>query len=178
MFDEACDISTRSWTGRRGTDLFRRPEIRAFFRELVQTLVESGRIDLRILRVAGEGVAYELCFDQAGRIWSYNGGYDSAWARQSPGTVLTADVIESACAAGRTEYDMLRGDEAYKLRWSELARAESELLLPAPRRAARGYALLGVRLKERLRRWPWLVELDDKLSGALGRLRHRHPSGG
>ena len=37
------------------------------------------------------------------------------FARHSPGNVVTAAVIEAAAARGRTEYDMLRGDESYKL---------------------------------------------------------------
>jgi len=52
------------------------------------------------------------------RIWVYNSGLDpAAFAALSPGVVLTAAAIERAIAAGRAEFDFLRGNEEYKYRF-------------------------------------------------------------
>lgn len=166
-------VNDASWKATRGTNLFRSPPIRAFFAELVPAMAEKGRIDLHLVRLDDKPAAYELCFDLAGRLFSYNSAYRADLDRGSPGTALTAAVIESACKRDRVEYDMLRGDEGHKLRWSETLRTELQLLVPAGRAGARVKTLLGPYLKARLKRWTWLVERVDRLSGLASRLRYR-----
>jgi CelD/BcsL family acetyltransferase involved in cellulose biosynthesis len=170
---EVIAINERSWKARRGTDLLRHPALKGFFLDLVAELAPQGHIDLHVLRLDGRAVAYELGFDFGSRIFAYNAGYLQELAPLSPGNVVTAAVIESACARGRVEYDMLRGDEDYKLRFGDRLRSESELLVPAERWPARAYALVGPYLKARLRGSRWLKELDDRLTGLRSRLRHR-----
>jgi CelD/BcsL family acetyltransferase involved in cellulose biosynthesis len=164
-------ISDASWKARRGTDLFCAPAIRAFFLDLVPELARHGRIDLQVLRLAGRPAAHELSFDFGGRLFSYNSAYRQDLAPCSPGTVLTAAVIERACARGRVEYDMLRGDEEYKPRWSGQRRYESQLLVPAERARARVRAYVALYLKARLKRWRWVERLGDRAAGLLNRRR-------
>jgi len=171
--DEVFAVNRTSWKAERGTDLFRSPPIREFFAGLIPAMATHHRIDLRMVRLDGKPAAYELCFDFGGRLFSYNGAYRADLDRGSPGTALTAAVIESACDRGRIEYDMLRGDESYKLRWSETLRTEWQLLVAAPRAGARLRTLLGPYLKARLRRWTWLAEQVDRLSGLASRARYR-----
>jgi CelD/BcsL family acetyltransferase involved in cellulose biosynthesis len=168
---EVFAVNDASWKAARGTDLFRAREIRDFFAALVPEMAARGWIDLHVIRARGRAVVYELCFDFGGRLFSYNGAYRADLGEGSPGTALTAAVIESACARGRVEYDMLRGPESYKLRWSETARTEVQLLLPAPRAAARAKTQLGPALKARLKRWRGLTEGADRLFGLASRLR-------
>ncbi|MHC4430136.1 MAG: GNAT family N-acetyltransferase, partial [Planctomycetota bacterium] len=173
---EVLAVNEASWTAQRGTNLFRQPRLRAFLVELATELARRGWLDLHVLRIDDRAVAYELCFDFGGRVFSYNSSYDGTQARHSPGTVVTAAVIEAASARGRTEDDMLRGDEEYKRRWSDTQRAEVEVLVPAPRWRSRCYARLGLSARARLKSIPWLDDLDDRFSGVLSRLRYRTPS--
>jgi CelD/BcsL family acetyltransferase involved in cellulose biosynthesis len=166
-------ISGESGTSRRGTDLFRHPAIRAFLVDVLREMEAAGALDLHVLRVGGEPIGYELCFDVGGRIFGYNAGYREDYARASPGNLVTIAVIESAYSRGRSEYDMLRGTEAYKLRWSETLRTEQQLVVAAERLPARVYAQAALCLKERLRQTGWLDEIDDRLSGLLNRVRFR-----
>jgi len=169
---EVQEVNAASWKARRGTNLFRHPKIREFLLDLTGQMAERGELDLQLLRVEGRAIAYELCFDCAGRMSSYNSGFRPEHFRSSPGTLLTAAVIESACARGRTEYDMLRGAEEYKTRWSETLRREAQLILPAGRLRSRLYAQLGIHGKQRLKRVGWLAELADRVSGLSTRVRH------
>jgi len=165
-------VNGASWKASRGTNLFRHPRIREFLTDLAGSMAQRGWLDLQRLRLDGATVAYELCFDFGGRLFSYNGSYRKELSRPSPGTALTAEVIRAACERGRTEYDMLRGEEGYKARWSEACRRESRIVLPASRLSARQYTFWSVDVKDRLKRSPWLRELDDRLSGLLARVRH------
>jgi CelD/BcsL family acetyltransferase involved in cellulose biosynthesis len=99
-------------------------------------------LDLHVLRVGASAAAYELAFDIGERTFAYNASFREELASHSPGNLMTLEVIRSACERGRREYDMLRGDEPYKLRWSASARSEVQLLLAAPGlRAALGVLL-------------------------------------
>jgi CelD/BcsL family acetyltransferase involved in cellulose biosynthesis len=165
-------VNAASWKASRGTNLFRHPRIRDFMIDLAGAMADRGWLDLQRLRLDGVTIAYELCFDFGGRLFSYNGSYRKELAKPSPGTVLTAEVIRSACERGRLEYDMLRGEEGYKSRWSDACRHESRVVLPASRLRARQYTLWNVEFKTRLKRSPWLRELDDRVSGLLTRFRY------
>jgi CelD/BcsL family acetyltransferase involved in cellulose biosynthesis len=160
-------VNEASWKAERGTNLFREPRVRAFFAELVSELAAREAIDLHTVRLDGRLAVYELCFDFGGRLFSYNGAYRADLGSGSPGTALTASVVESAFARGRTEYDMCRGLESYKLRWSETQRSEEQLFVPAARLSARVRTWLGPFLKAKLKQSPWLVEQADRLSGRL-----------
>jgi len=170
---EIFAVNERSWTAARGTNLFRSPELRAFFLDVIPDLAEQGWIELQTLRLDGKAIAYELGFDLGDRVFAYSASYDQAHRQHSPGTVISAAIIERACDQGRVEYDMLRGDEGYKLHWSNSYRTERQFLIPGPRAGSALYATLGPYLKNRLKRLRWLDQLDDRLSGAIGRLRYR-----
>jgi CelD/BcsL family acetyltransferase involved in cellulose biosynthesis len=167
--DEIVAVNARSWTGTRGTALWQQPALRAFFADLLSALGRAGRLELHVLRVGGTAGAYEIAFDLGQRLFAYNASFRDDLAHASPGSVVMAELIRAGCARGRREYDMGRGADDYKLRWSDLTRSEVELLIPAPRLRARFATLLGPRLRARLRRIGWLVELDDRLSGARNR---------
>jgi CelD/BcsL family acetyltransferase involved in cellulose biosynthesis len=169
---ELLAVNDASWKAARGTNLFRCPEIRAFFEELVPEMAARGLVDLHLLRLNGEAVAYELCFRLGGTLFAYNAGYLESLEHLSLGTLNTAAVIESAFERGFAEYDMLRGDESYKLRWSGSHRTEWRAVLTAGRAYSRLYSYLGLHLKERLKRSKAVVELDDRLSGILSRFRY------
>jgi len=170
---EVFGAEEASWKGERGTNLFRAPELRAFFADVIPEMSARGWIDLSVLRVDGHTAAYELCFDLAGRVFSYNGGFRAEFAELSPGTALTAAVLEAACARGRLEYDMLRGEEPYKMRWATGVRHEVQVLVPAPRLRARAGTFVELYLKAQLKQWPWLEDLADRASGLASRLRYR-----
>ena len=170
---EVLAVNDASWKAERGTNLFRHPSIQGFFVDLVPRMAEAGWLDLHMLRLDGKAVAYELCFDFGGRVFSYNGSYRQELGKHSPGTVVTAAVIEAACARGCSEYDMLRGEESYKTRWSETSRTEHQSFVAASRPLARLYGYWGIYAKARMKGWRWLSELDDRLTGWRTRLRHK-----
>jgi len=169
---EVLQVNAASWKARRGTNLFRHPRLQGFFHDLLRESASTGRVDLHLLRLEGDAIAYELCFELAGRLCSYNSSFRAERAALSPGAVLTAAVIEAACGRGCHEYDLLRGEEGYKSRWGEGERRELELIVPGRGALARGYARLGPYAKGRLKGSPSLVALVDRASGALNRTRH------
>lgn len=48
----------------------------------------------------------------------FQGGWDPQFAALSPGAVLMGYVVEDLIARGASRFELLRGDEPYKLRWA------------------------------------------------------------
>ena len=66
-------------------------------------------------------VAYDAGFRCGPRLWGYRTNYDPVLSRFSPGNAVLESVLDYAYADGTREYDFLRGEEAYKLRWARAA---------------------------------------------------------
>lgn len=88
-----------------------------FHRDVAQGLAAAGFLALHRLKADGQTIAALYCFHYGGRAFYYLGGFSPAFARYSPGTVLTAYAMRCAIAAGCREFDFLRGPEPYKYRW-------------------------------------------------------------
>jgi CelD/BcsL family acetyltransferase involved in cellulose biosynthesis len=54
----------------------------------------------------------------------YLGGFDPAWDRFSPGSLLIQYALEFAREAGDSCFDFLRGAEPYKYRWGAVDRPQ------------------------------------------------------
>lgn len=99
-------------------DEFMDAQMKGFFHAAAQVLHEAGWLQLAFMEVNGEKAATMLNFDYQDSILVYNSGYDPhKYARLSPGIVLLAYCIQHAIELGRAEFDFLRGDEEYKLRF-------------------------------------------------------------
>jgi CelD/BcsL family acetyltransferase involved in cellulose biosynthesis len=113
---------------------FLTPAMRAHFRAAVRTAAENGWLQLAFLEVGGQEAAGYLNFDYRGRIWVYNSGINPEHTALSPGWVLLAHLIRWAIEQGRSEFDFLRGDEAYKRQLGGVDQAIYRLTLTAPAR--------------------------------------------
>ncbi|MBN2498638.1 MAG: GNAT family N-acetyltransferase [Deltaproteobacteria bacterium] len=164
-------LSRRCRAARRGSDLFRHPALARFFARTLPAMAADGLCACHVLLLDGQALAYEICFELGGRVLSYTGAFDERFARFSPGTLLTAEIIAEACARGRREYDFLRGEEDYKLRWTAARRCELEVALSAGAVAGLGAAALMAGCA--LRASPRLTALDGRVSGLWNRLRWR-----
>jgi len=101
----------------------------------------------------GSAVASLLTFQFGESALYYQAGWapDSELAGLSPGVVLMAHSIRDAQANGKRYYEFLRGDEAYKSRWTKTYRTTTTLLV-ARSVVARGY-LRTAQLKDTIKHY-------------------------
>jgi CelD/BcsL family acetyltransferase involved in cellulose biosynthesis len=101
-----------------GPGVFADPRVRAFHRAAAPGLLARGLLRVDVLRI-GQCIAaaYYVLLDRAGRILLYLSGYDRAYARESPGTILLGAIVERALREGWRELHFLRGRESYKYDW-------------------------------------------------------------
>ena len=90
---------------------------RRFQREWIKSASRNGWLWLSVLRIEGKavGALYAMTLGQS--VYFYQSGIDSTVKGYSPGTILIAATISKSIEEGKTWFDFMRGDEAYKLRW-------------------------------------------------------------
>jgi len=88
-----------------------------FRRDVVGEMARQKRMLLALLLIDGIPVSGQLCFLYQQSCYAYNLCHDPAFSKQSVGTVLQWEVLQYLIERGYSEYDFLRGPEAYKYRW-------------------------------------------------------------
>jgi len=157
------------WAERSESSALADPTIREFHREFAKAAFERGWLRLYVMNVDRVPIAALYGWLIGGRWSYYQAGFDPAWSRHSPGFLLLAETIKEAIEDGASEYDMLRGDEAFKRRFATSSRAVRTILL-----APRGHqAHLNAAAVDRLRRaWRTLPARPRararRLAGRLG----------
>ena len=100
--------ASRSFAGGRAT----------FHRAFAARALEKGWLRLWIAELDGRPAAAWYGFRYADAEWYYQAGRDRRYDELSIGFVLLAHTIRTALDDGVHEYKMLRGDEGYKLRFT------------------------------------------------------------
>ena len=90
--------------------------LRSFYGEIARLLHERGWLRLTFLRSESRYIAAEVVIWHNGRAYARQSGLDvsGAWARYSPGLILTLKNIERAIQGGLREFRLGLGDEPYK----------------------------------------------------------------
>lgn len=101
---------------------YRLPFVEAFVLNLLPNLFAEGRLRAFALMQGERLLALDLCMVGADSLCSWNGGFLAEAARWSPGKLLIAAGIKHAQRMNLAEYDLLRGDEAYKKSWANSTR--------------------------------------------------------
>ena len=97
---------------------FRAAFVQTFLRRLLPALFAEGRMKVFALFNGSAMVAIHLCMVGANSLCLWGGGFLADAAHFSPGMLLIGAEIQSACALGYGEYDLMRGAENYKERWA------------------------------------------------------------
>jgi hypothetical protein len=71
------------------------------WRRLIEACAADGRIEVATMRIDGALAAYVIALPDGGVYRIFDGHFDSAFGRYSPGRVLEATVLDRAIADGR-----------------------------------------------------------------------------
>lgn len=96
----------------------------AFHQKVVEQQAAAGRLKLGLLCIDDQPVAGRYGFKVGDRYFDYLPGHNPEYHKLSVGLVLLNRITESLIEDGFTEFDFLRGDEDYKLRWTTGAREQ------------------------------------------------------
>jgi CelD/BcsL family acetyltransferase involved in cellulose biosynthesis len=117
------ELHRRRWTARGEPDgVLADPRVIAFHERALTPLLEATTLRLYALSFGGKLVAVNQVLLARERLHFYLGGFDEAYAFESPGTILLGRILQSALQEGLSEMHFLRGGEAYKFAWGGIAR--------------------------------------------------------
>ncbi|MBD3609860.1 MAG: GNAT family N-acetyltransferase [Gammaproteobacteria bacterium] len=89
-----------------------------FMADFVEAFTTAGWSRLAILYVEGEPIAAQLWFVHHGKASIYRLSYAKEWRSYSPGSILTAYLMEYVIDTDKVEeIDFLTGNDAYKQDW-------------------------------------------------------------
>lgn len=101
---------------------YRSSFVESFVLKLLPDLFSQRRVRAFALMKEERLLGLDLCMVGANSLCSWNGGFLSEAARWSPGKLLIDAGIRQAYAGKFEEYDLMRGDEAYKKSWANNTR--------------------------------------------------------
>ncbi len=132
--DALFRLHAARWESRGEAGVLADPAVQAFHRDATPRLAAAGLLQATLLRIEGQvaGVFHGL---RRGRtLYAYLGGFDPAFAFESPGTVLMGDALDTMLAGGAGMLSLLRGAEPYKYEWGAIDRINVRRALrrPAP----------------------------------------------
>lgn len=136
---------------------------------------------LAALRAGGTLVAAELGLTSGARHHLWFPIYDPAFAKYSPGGLMTLDTLEAAAARGITRVDFGVDADAYKRDFADPAEAVYEGMIER-RASSRGRAMRGFGVSRLARRFDRIVACEPGLAGQIrggtgfmAALARRHP---
>jgi CelD/BcsL family acetyltransferase involved in cellulose biosynthesis len=116
---------------------FECPRFARFHNDASARLLAAGRLKLAMLEVDGEPLSIDYAIDdpRTGALLVYQGGIGERGLGLDAGHLSSLFQARDAMRRGRTRFDLLRGDEPYKLGWGAVHRPASTVYL-RPRSAA------------------------------------------
>jgi CelD/BcsL family acetyltransferase involved in cellulose biosynthesis len=129
------DLHRARWRSRGASGVLDSAEVRRFHRAAIGGLAEAGLARLYEVRSEGRTIGAYYGLVHGGRALAYLTGFDPAYERISPGTLLVGHAIAEAVREGAREFHFLRGQETYKYGWSAADRWNRRRLFrraPAP----------------------------------------------
>lgn len=107
LFEEAIAVEARSWKSAAGTAILRDAAKRAFFRTYLHACCVRGETRIAAMRIDGNMVAMQLALVWRERYWLYKIGFDEAYARCSPGTLLMLQALGECAREGLAGFEMM-----------------------------------------------------------------------
>jgi hypothetical protein len=123
-----------------------------FNAELMRVCARQGRLRLGLLRLGGQTLAAQFWAVQAGRATVLKLAHDETRKAASPGTVLTAMMIQHLLETDRViTLDFGRGDDDYKQSWTDTRAQREGLILANPWRPGGLAAVLKRRVRDAMK---------------------------
>jgi CelD/BcsL family acetyltransferase involved in cellulose biosynthesis len=120
------------------------------FQSLFDTLGPRGWLYVALMELRNRPLAFQFGFRCGKKLWCYQTAYDRAFSKLSPGVMLIPALLDYGLARGYSEYDFLRGEEAYKTRWATGFHQTYRLLIWSKHWTSRVRAFVYLDLKRRV----------------------------
>jgi CelD/BcsL family acetyltransferase involved in cellulose biosynthesis len=118
VIDEGLRLEGSGWKEKQKSAILSDPETYKFYVEIVRWAARRGWLALAFLRLDGRAIAFDLCLQADGVLYVMKGGFNTAYRRFGPGTLLTHAVLRRAFEQGLRSCELLGDAAPYKLVWT------------------------------------------------------------
>jgi CelD/BcsL family acetyltransferase involved in cellulose biosynthesis len=132
--DAFIALHRRDFAARQMPSLFDDPSAVAFYRSLPHRPDLAGVLRLDLLEHDGRPVAAHVGFQTSEAVLYYKPAMEPTEASRRPGKLLLAHLALQALAGGRSELDLLAGEEPYKHEVATTRRGITTLVVAGSRR--------------------------------------------
>jgi len=101
--------------------------VKRFHGELSRLFLKEEILNLHLIYDDQTPVSAFYTFKYKKKVYFFQSAFNPLYMKWSAGVVIFRMVLQQAFAEGFSEFDMLKGNEAYKFNWSDVARDEMNL---------------------------------------------------
>jgi len=102
---------------------------RNFHMDVAERFADNKWLGLYFLMVDGDPVSAQYTFEYGQKMYYYLAGFNPQYANYSVGNLTIMSLLERCINNGFREYDLMRGDEPYKMLWTNTYRRTFEMRL-------------------------------------------------
>jgi CelD/BcsL family acetyltransferase involved in cellulose biosynthesis len=130
------------WKFKGELGAFNESIIRDFHIDLAERFAEKGWLKLNFLTMNDEPIAARYGFEYGQKVYSYLSGWNPKYSQYRIGSLTLMYEIQKSIQKRLKEYDLGRGDEAYKRLWTTKARKNYTITFVKKRLLPQIYLLL------------------------------------
>ncbi len=138
--EQFASLYEKRWSSKDTNATIRNETGQKLLNEAIRTWAQEGILRIPVMKMNGTIVAFCLGFIKDARFYYYIPSFDPAFVQASPGKLLVEYILKSFPDLGIHEIDFMKGEERYKLEWSDTFRQNYRLLLWNKRPASLLYA--------------------------------------
>lgn len=128
LLDSLIDMHLNGIANKNKTSFLEKEIGKNFLKEIVSKFEEQGWIDINLMLINDKIVAYALGFQYGNKYYYWNIGRDNNYSHFSPGKLLLQHMLKEKFSKNLVdEFDLLRGEENYKYRWTKSNRKNYQI---------------------------------------------------
>jgi CelD/BcsL family acetyltransferase involved in cellulose biosynthesis len=120
-------LHQKRWTSKGELGVFNESVFRNFHTDVAECFAKKGWLRLHFLTVDDEIVSATYDFNYNQKVYFYLSGWDPKYSQYMVGNLAHKYEIAECIREGLTEYDLMRGNEAYKRKWTTKTRKNVEI---------------------------------------------------
>jgi CelD/BcsL family acetyltransferase involved in cellulose biosynthesis len=129
------------WNGKGQSGVLAESDVQAFHLDIAKCFAEKSWLALYFLTLNNQPVSAHYGFEYGKKMYWYLSGFNTEYTSYSIGNIGMKLLIEKCINSGFSEFDLLRGEEAYKSHWTSAYRKNFEIILARTNLFSLNYAV-------------------------------------